>query len=52
MEHIISAKEDIVNCLAEAFAEVSDPCNCEAELKKTIKEREERKCIDFEGYNT
>ena len=47
----ISAKVDIVNCLAEAFTEVSDPSNYAAELK-TIKEREESKCIDFEGGNT
>ena len=29
----ISAKVDIVNCLADAFAEVSDPSNCAAEFK-------------------
>ena len=36
--NIISAKVDIINCLAEAFAKVSDPSNCSAEFK-IIKER-------------
>ena len=49
--NIISAKVNIVNCLAEAFAEVSDPSNCASEFK-IIKEREEKKYVDFEGNNT
>ena len=48
--NIISVKIDIVNCLGEAFAEMSDPSNCAAEFN-IIKEREE-KCINFEGDNT
>ena len=45
------AKVDIINCLAEAFADVSDPSNCAAEIK-IIKEREEKKYINFKGDNT
>ena len=49
--NIISAKVDIVNCLAEALDEVSDSSKCAGEFK-IIKEREEKKCINFEGNNT
>ena len=31
--NIISAKVDIVNCLAEVFAKVSDPSNCSTKFK-------------------
>ena len=48
---IISNKQEIVDCLAETFAGISNPSNCSAEFKK-IKDREERKEIEFESSNS
>ena len=49
-KRLVATKTGIVNCLAEAFAKISDLANCSTEFKK-IKEKKEGKAINFDSDN-
>ena len=47
---LIATKQEIVDCLAEYFAKVSNPSSCSREFR-SIKDRAERQYLNFDSDN-